>query len=252
MTDRRHEQFEERRRRRERIAQTPRPLWLRTVNWILRISVISLVGLGVFAYYAYQSAQTMPDFYRQSLALAPQQLAESGAVFENRVLELQHSAQVEGDWQTIFTEDQVNGWLAVDMPRKFPKWLPKSVSQPRVSIEPGELKFACRFESRKLSGIVVATADAFCTEKENEVGVRIRSVSSGIIPIPVKRIADAITKGLHETGVPASWTEIEGDPVALITLPRSVTDVSDEFSVLLTNVEIQEKQIVLTGKTVAR
>ena len=230
-----------------RAPRGPRTL----IQWIAlfaKITLILLLCLAGLAYYAYQSTQQLPDFYEATLNSDPVQLAESGAVFEQRVLDLRSSAQEAGEWQAVFTEQQINGWIAVDMPRKFPHWQPREVSDPRVSISRNELKLVFKVESPRLSGVVVAQADVFCTA-DNQIAVQFNSVKSGIVPIPMKRFADKITKGLEKSDIQVEWTEQDGDPVLLIKLPSDVTDQGDGNSVILKSVTLESGQVVLSGET---
>ena len=212
---------------------------------LLAITVV----VSALGYYAYRSAQRQPQFYTAALVKPPQDLAEAGQVFEQRVLDLQNSAHRSGKWETVFTADQVNGWIAVDLPRKFPQWLPRQVSDPRVSFEPDEIQFACRYEGRRFGGIVVAKADAFCTAESNQFAIRIHSVSAGIIPVPISQLANAISSGMRRARISMSWTEIDGDPVAIINLPTKITDVGDDRRVILEEVQIDHDRLILRGRT---
>lgn len=245
MTDPQGQQTQRKsRRRRERRT------WIQWVGWVAKLLLLLLVLAIALLWFVYQSAQSIPDFYQESLNTRPRDLAESGARFEQRVLDLKSSAEEEGAWQIIFTEDQINGWLAVDMPRKFPKWQPKEIEQPRVAIDRQDAKLVFKLETPRLSGIVVASLDFFCTRRTNEIGIRFRSVRSGVLPIPVHRFADRITATMRESRVDVSWTEMDGDPVALVVLPDEVTRRLQSSRVILRNIEVQQDQIVLTGETV--
>lgn len=238
----------------ERTTEPPDPNRPRPTR-IRRLAMGCLVLMAlIFALLAvvYQSAQGLPTFYEESLAIPFEELAESGANFENRVLDVQNASQRAGEWRTEFTEAQINGWLAVDLPRKFPDWLPPRIADPRVNLGPGEMRIAFQYQSSRIQAIIVITLDAFLTDRENEIGVRLRSVQSGMLPLPVQRIADEVTKQLQQRGIPATWAEIGNDPTALLTLPRSLVDIDDRFSVVVTGIEVEEGTVVLSGKTVPR
>ncbi len=50
-----------------------------------------------------------------------------------------------GHWSAVFTDEQINGWLAADLPEKFPQLLPPEIQDPRVVFAPGQLQLACRY-----------------------------------------------------------------------------------------------------------
>ena len=214
--------------------------------------LIAFVLLGGLGYYVYRTAQREPEFYAAALATPSGNLAESGQDFEQRVLDLQNAARQVGNWEAVFTDDQINGWIAVDLPRKFPDWLPPEITNPRVSFEPDQIRFACRYESGRIGGFVVAKGNAYCTRDVNEIAIRIHSVNAGVLPIPISQLADGITSGLRQAGVPAAWTEIDGDPVALITLPAKVTDAGEDRRVFLEQVLVEEGRLRLQGRTEKR
>ena len=223
-------------------------------KWIWRsfqvaLAIVVLI-IGV-CWLAYRSAQQIPEFYQAVLTAPPDVLEGEGQEFESRLFDLQTESHREGEWQAVFTEGQVNGWLASDLPEKFPEAIPQQVAHPRIRIGDEQLELAFRFQSRRFNGIVVAKGDAFCTESANEIAVRIKSAKAGIVPLPIGRWADMITFALSQSGTQVSWTEIEGDPTAIVSLPRSITE-GDDRRWNLESVQLKGGQLVLSGKTVAK
>ncbi len=209
-----------------------------------------MIVIGLLGWYIYNSAQRAPEFYQTAITLPPDELENEGKQFEARVFELQNSAYEKGRWQATFTELQVNGWLSSDLPEKFPDVIPRGMSNPRIAIENDVIKLAFKFNSRRLKGYVVAKCDAFCCEEQNQVAIRIRSAKAGVAPLPISVCADSITRALRKTGTTTTWTEIDGDPVALITLPDDLTNNEDR-RIELESIQLQDGKMVLSGVTVA-
>ena len=93
--------------------------------------VVIAAALGL---YGYRSLNQVPAFYAEALAQPAAEPAKAAYQFEQEVLELQNDVRREGDWQATFSAEEINGWLANDLPVKFPRALPEHVSDPRVAI----------------------------------------------------------------------------------------------------------------------
>lgn len=207
-----------------------------------------VVVVGGLVWYAYQSTQEMPDFYRSALIAPPDLLDHEGQEFESRIFALQHESHEPGPWQAVFTEGQVNGWLATDLPEKFPDAIPREIAHPRIRISDDELELAFRCQSQRFNGIIVAKGDAFCTEHPNEIAFQIKSAKAGIIPLPIGPWVEAIARSLRQAGAETTWTEIDGDPTAIVALPRSLTD-NDDLRFKLDTVQLTKGQLLLGGVT---
>lgn len=220
-------------------------------RWIFRSLIVAGLLLGVvaaLAWYVYQSAQVVPDYYQALLEQPIEQLDAAGDAFESQVLELQNNVIETGEWQASFTQDQINGWLASDLPQKFPNSIPSNVSQPRVALEQDELKLVFRCESSRFSGIVEVSGDAFCTETLNQIAVRINFVKSGLVSLPIAPWAERISEAMRRNNLPITWTEIEGDSIALISLPEKLSDDTDQKRII-ESIEILDGRVSLKGIT---
>ena len=111
-------------------------LW-RFVWRVIYFLVFVLISLAVGVYFLYRSTQFPPAFYQLSLDVDEEISAVEGDEFEVRILNLQNDARSNEQWQAIFTEAQINGWIASDVPEKFPDLLPDAVLEPRVFVFSG-------------------------------------------------------------------------------------------------------------------
>ena len=211
----------------------------------LILAAFLLLLFGV-AFFLYQSAQRLPDFYQAALEVDREQYEAAGDQFETQVLKLQNDLQIEGQWEAEFTEEQINGWLATDMPKKFPDSLPQNVRDPRIAIKPGKVKLAFKFESSRFSGVVVCEGDVYCTDKSNQLAVRIDDVKAGVVSLPVSRWLDELSEGISRSGFSMQWTEEDGKPVALITLPG---DTLGGGNVIIESIELLKGKVRLKGRT---
>ena len=102
-----------------------------------RIAVFALLGLGAAALvalgYARQALRQVQPFYAQALKVEPHAQKSASQRMENRVAALYSDAQPRGEWTTVFSDAEVNGWLAVALEEQYADFLPPEVSDPRVA-----------------------------------------------------------------------------------------------------------------------
>lgn len=218
----------------------------------VRLIIVSLILLaaaaGVGGLLLYSAARHEPQFYQQALRIEPQQQQEAGAELEQNVLELHNTARDEGRWEAVFTEAQINGWLAADLPEKFPHMLPVGTEQPRVSIDPEQIKIACRYQRGKVNTVISFNLGVHLTTEPNTLAIRVSKVRAGALPVPLKRFLAPITKAGADSDIELRWSQTEGDPVALVTIPHQHEDYSHR-EIYLESLEMRNGSIALAGRT---
>src|SRR5689334_16187817 len=103
-------------------------------RWLIVAAFVSLAVGGLSLWCLFQAARRPPAFYQQAIAAPPADQTEEGERFERTALDLHNQLQHVGRWEARLTQEQVNGWLAIDLPTKFPHALPSGVSDPRIAI----------------------------------------------------------------------------------------------------------------------
>jgi hypothetical protein len=213
-----------------------------------RLAVAGLVGafltLGSFS-CVYLALRREPHFYREVIA---QELpTDSGQRFERVVLDLHNQAQRVGRWEARFTQEEINGWLAIDLPAKFPRLLPAEVSEPRVTIGDGKFLVAARYRSHGVATVVSVTGEVYLTPQSNEVALRVIGVHAGALPIPIGRFLADATQHAARAGWSVRWGEHSGSPVALIRLPLDKDDRQRQL--LVDHLRCVRGEIMLAGHT---
>ncbi|MEZ6120717.1 MAG: hypothetical protein R3C28_29645 [Pirellulaceae bacterium] len=206
--------------------------------------------LAVASAVLWTASRRVPEFYEQALTqqMPAEELAEAADQLEQEVLDLQSEIQTQETWEVIFTSEQINAWLAADLEQKFPQLLPTGVSEPRVAIEDGLAKVACRYTSPKFSTVFSLELDSFLTDTTNEFAIRIVKARAGALPVPLKRFFDQITARAEEANLSVLWTQQEDSPVALVKLPTNLDDVRSD--VVIEVIEIEDGQIRIAGRVV--
>ncbi len=216
---------------------------------LLFIGCLAVVLLALATgFYGYRSLHAVPDFYAQALAAPAAEPAKAAYKFEQEVLELRNDVRREGTWQATFTADEVNGWLANDLPIKFPKALPNQVSDPRVAITTEMIQVACKYSDSRFSSVVSIGARPELTKEPNVIAIRIMQVRAGALPVPLANFLEQISQHTAKAGVPLRWGEEDGDPVAYVTLPMNQPELQGK-TLRIEVVELKEGALVVSGKT---
>jgi hypothetical protein len=229
--------------------------WLKVVVGIVA-SLALVAAVGVFFFF--RALHHVPEFYQEALRGDPVKQKAAGHEMHLRTVELASHVQVAGRWQQAFTAEQINGWLAVGRNERPEKdelaeardLIPATVIDPRVVIAPDGITIACRFDTGSAGQTVLSlTVDAYLTE-ENEIALRIRRARAGAIPAPLDVVFKHLSDALAQAKCPARASQVDGDPVVLISLPP--VGKHDELTVRLDTLRLSDGKIEVAGTTKRR
>lgn len=204
--------------------------------------------LLIAALMLYRASQRVPSFYETAVTARPAAERALGNEFERHALELHNQVRRPGHWEMEVTAEQLNGWLAADLPRKFPDLMPPDLLDPRVAIEEDRLLFACRYQGTRMSTVISLTVEVGLTDELNTVALRLVKARAGLLPLPLNRVLDQIRTVAQQTDLRLRWAQQDGDPVALLT----VTSAQDERSkkpIVLEVLKLVPDRILLSGHT---
>jgi hypothetical protein len=212
----------------------------------LIVALFFIVGLMA----VYLALQQEPQWYAQTIEKVDHQAEEKASdEMLRRAADLTSSLETKGQWLIAFTADQINGWLAVDMPKNHPNMLPKQLTDPRVAIDPNGVTLACRATQASVTTVISLKVDVYLS-KGNTVAVRIRKARAGSLPWSLGKVVDGCTKAAHEAKLNMTWRHIDSDPVALIKIP--VEQRSGKHQILITTLQLEEGRILVGGITGAK
>lgn len=226
-----------------------KPIRSRLRKWLwfaLMVLLVLAAMLTVAAYLAYRAATHVPDFYEQSLAIDPQLQEEASERLLKKSTALVNETKRQGDWATVFTEEEINGWLAVDLVENHREALPQGVSEPRVRIAKETLTLACRAERRGFRTVVTVTLNAYVSSP-NTVVVRVKDARAGLLPLPIDELMEKAVQGANKAGWGARRLQQDGDPVLMLTAPDPAD--SNREVVELHRLEIDDGEIRIAGTT---
>jgi len=221
--------------------------FLRILVWLV---VVLIAICSVTAFLLYRGTQKVPEFYQEAMTiqLSLQERKEIGRQLERQAAELHNEVRREGPWEAAFTDEQLNAWLAVDLVEKLPSTVPTEMSDPRVKISADLIQAACRYETDRFSAVVSLRADAYLTDKPNQIAVRLRSVRAGVVPVPLRGLLDQMADSARRSGIDLRWSQQDGDPVALIQVPTRQENHPGR-KIHVESLEVRDGEIYLAGRT---
>jgi hypothetical protein len=194
----------------------------------------------------YTASQQVPDFYSEALAIDASAQEKASEEMGSRVTMLFNEVRRAGRWDVLFTAEQINGWLAVDLARKHPELITDNVHDPRVRIDDETVTLAARIDSGGFSTVFTLTFEPYLYEP-NVIAFRIKKARAGLLPIPMNDVLREVNAAVKNLGVPLSWTQVEGDPVALLALVPGRD--GDNGARSLDQLEVRENEIYVAGRT---
>jgi hypothetical protein len=196
----------------------------------------------------YRASQQAPAFYQQALRREPAALRDEGQQFERQALALHNQLAGQGEWEVRFTQDEINGWLATELPAKFPRALPPGITDPRIAIVGNELHLAVHYQRGRVDTVISLAGEVSLTNQPNEIAVRIDQARAGLLPVPLGNLIEEIGARAARSDIHLRWTEVKGAPVAVIRLPLGENDDSKKH-VVLDQLRLSDGQLVIAGRT---
>lgn len=183
-----------------------------------------------------------PPFYTQLLAQdgGPGSRTQSD-LFISKMSRLISDIRNDRNWQETFTQDMVNGWLAVDFRENHAeRSLPATVTDPRLVISGNEMQMAFRVDYGILDTVVHANMKVW-VPKTNVLALQFDGVWAGSMPIPGSYVRQIIEQFAELGELDIIWKRNGRHLVALLSWPHDgrayVPDV----------VEIRQGEIYVEG-----
>lgn len=209
------------------------------------IVVVCALAAGLGLYGVYRAAQEVPEFYAEATAMPDIQADKRSEEFTGRALALAGDVAKEGSWSSMFTDDEINGWLTVDLVEKHPNLLPPNFEQPRIKILDNHVQIGVKCELRGVKTIAWIDIEGQMT-KDHELALRFRQIRAGAVPLPLSTILDAVKKSAEAFEVPLRWSTEGGDPIAIVGLP---TPTKKGVRYQLERFSLKPGELFLAGRT---
>lgn len=204
--------------------------------------VAILFGAGSM-YWAVTSAQ---PHYVAALEEPAESLQESSRQLESRFTTLTSDLQSEGEWQTVITASELNGWLAFKLPESFPDMLPEEINDPRIAITPDMLVAAARSDVAGVDAVISVMVEPYVTE-DGDLAVELKQVLAGSLPVPTKELVDRLRRATRRARLPIRWTQSGGNTVMIVA--REIWDTDETQHRVLEAIELADGEMFLSGRT---
>ena len=205
------------------------------------------VGLGVLASIpagAWLCLTYEPSYYRAMVGLSREQRAGRAKKFVAQSIQLRNDICNEPSWEAVFTDQEVNAWLAEDLVMHFADRLPPEVNEPRLLFEVDRIILAFQLRQGGVQSVITVVARPRVPEG-NTIELTLEKIRAGILPVPADNILDRIIEYARSHGVDAEWARKDGFPVVVMRYTPHV----EREDVQLEELQIRDHQIRLAGRS---
>ncbi len=220
----------------------------------IRFRIVATVGCALLAVAAVVifalmwAVQYRPQFYSDAMAVDPVAQRQASDQMLQQVSGVWNNAHSGDRWEVLFTAEQINGWLAVDLVENHPDALPENLSDPRVLIEEDRITMACRLQQDGAESVVSLSIEPYLAEPD-VLGLRICRARAGLLPWPLRTITDRVSEAAKQAELPVRWLQADGDPVVLISIPAMHDEEGDRLGHIDT-LQVRRGEIYLAGSSV--
>jgi hypothetical protein len=204
--------------------------------------VVVLICFGL-----YFAVQYEPAFYRNAVQIDPAALEKGSDQMLQKTAALTSAVKKRGRWEALFTAEQVNGWLAVDLVKNHPNTLPPGFYAPRVAVEPTQVTLACRYEHGVIHSVLSLTVEPYMPEP-NILAMRIIKARIGLLPAPLGQVVEGISRAARDMELQLAWRSAGGCPVALLSLPQT----DNNRAVRIETLQLGEGEVYVQGTAASR
>jgi hypothetical protein len=193
----------------------------------------------------------VPDFYRQRQASADTSDAvgeQAARRIVSDVSALHASFIREGNWEAVFSESDINAWLATDLPRNHARLLPSMLSAPRVRLSPQRIQVGLRVGSGLVSAVGWIVLQLQLREP-NQLGLVVEEARLGGLPLPHGPIQQEIRRRIDQLGMVTTVRRLDDRNVLVVYIPS--THESGGMSHWLESLSIGEGSIAFAGRTLS-
>lgn len=199
-----------------------------------------LFAAGIGVGWLWKASQAVPEFYAERLVV------EAEGPTEEQLQDLETALTKDGSWRVAFTEEEVNAWLANDMPYQFPHTVPPYASDPRVRFDDGFAQVACQYKHEELSAVLSVNVQLDTVDRPNSVAMKVTDPKIGAVPGPGNMAIDQLRMAAARARLHVLWRD-GPDPRGEVTLPPHVLKTKNE--VTIEEVVLEKGRLVVAGTT---
>jgi hypothetical protein len=185
-----------------------------------------------------------PKFYRAMVKIPRAQRQKEARRFVAQSLQLRNDICNEPTWEAVFSDQEVNAWLAEDLVTEFADQLPPEVHEPRVMFELDRVTLAFELNQGSFNSVIWVVARPSVPEP-NMLELTFEKIRAGVLPVPAEKVIDRIIAHVQEQNVDCYWKRVDGLPVVVVKYRPHF----DRDDVRLEQLQIREGEIRLAGRS---
>jgi len=147
-------------------------------------------------------------------------------------------------WQTELTEEEINGYLAVEVPRNLPQLSANGIKDPRISLQNDQLEIACQIEQGMVSGVLNLVLDIQFPQP-NRCEILFQRAYVGLVPFSRETVRDTFAAGLRGGGRTLESTKVQGYPALVIDFGDNLKN--QDFSLFLREIRVTNGSLSISG-----
>jgi hypothetical protein len=214
--------------------KTKRLLWAGVV-----LVTVTAIPVGIWLSLTYE-----PYYYRAMMLQSREHREGKARKFVARSAQLRNDICHEPTWEAVFSDQEVNAWLAEDLVMHFADQVPPEVREPRVLFELDRIILAFQLRQRGVQSVITVVARPRVPQG-NTIELTLEKIRAGILPVPPDQVLDRIVEYARSRGIDVEWSRREGYPVVLIRYSPSLR----RDDVRLEEVQIRTGQLRLAGRS---
>ena len=185
-----------------------------------------------------------PHFYRAMVHVPRERQEAEARRFVTQSLQLRNDIINEPTWEAIFTDQEVNAWLAKDLVTEFADQLPPEVHEPRIVFGLDRITLAFELDQGPVRSVIWVVARPRIPEP-NVLELTFEKIRAGVLPVPSEQVLDRIVDHARAQGLDVRRDQVDQLPVITVRyIPHS-----EREDVLLEQVQIREGEIRLAGRS---
>lgn len=225
-----------------------------------RIAVWFAVLLPVVVVATVLVSRREPEFYSRVVQAGAEQAAvgadaeviedmrrRASARFVSTLAALASDVSRPGGWSTVLADEEVNAWLAVELPVNHPELVPPGAADLRVRLTPGAILLGCRIGG-PLAAVAWVDVQLRLLEA-NRLAITVQQCRLGLLPLPTGLAASRLAEGLAHSGLRCEVQRIAGRTELVVQLPATEIrgDQGGAVSWWLEGLRLEDGEVFLTG-----
>src|SRR3954451_7325253 len=167
---------------------------------VLAIGIPIVAVLVAVPILAWVSLTHRPRFYQAMVQVPRAQQEVKAKRFVAQSLQLRNDICNEPTWMAVFTDQEVNAWLAEDLVTEFADQLPPEVHEPRVMFELDRVTLAFELDQEPVSSVIWVVARPRVAAP-NVLELTLEKIRAGMLPVPAEKVIDRIVEHVRSHGL---------------------------------------------------